>query len=382
METSRPQFLFVFGAGASADAGMPLYRDLLRPEFFDGILVHLDGLRVDSEFMSADLHRDLGEMFGGLPIMRGSELLDLLAGQVVNAREACVSFPSDMAFEDLLEHLWTSDQGEADRLLAYYIRMLHVVDNAFQSVRLPTYIIYDFMATLRVLLDEFSVGILSFNHDLLYEMSAEILRNRFAATWAPRFSYYLPHQTTTTLSEALKRPILVGGIDPEQVYAHLATDHVPLLKLHGSFNWLLCPTCGKIVVTGDDPNVLEWETEDAWLRSGGAHEDIHCSGTFRPAVVPPKRAKDMSGLRQVWAHATDLVRNASHICFVGYSMPAYDHDAVRLFSKCAAGRGVSVIAKGLDGPARRRWRETLGGDIKFVDGTFAEVLRERPQSVI
>jgi hypothetical protein len=93
-----------------------------------------------------------------------------------------------------------------------------------------------------------------------------------------------------------------------------------LLKLHGSLNWLYCPTCnamdlfpGEKIVTRlahDAPNLVCQTCKEPRL----------------PIVIPPTFFKVMSNfyLQQIWKRAEDILRKADHLIFCGYSFPDAD----------------------------------------------------------
>ena len=112
-----------------------------------------------------------------------------------------------------------------------------------------------------------------------------------------------------------------------------------LLKLHGSINWGICPECGNVQVfryplpdrrgQSIGPRVLQ----DLTSTPCGWHpETQHAPSTpsraftYQPLIVPPTWSKSgqCATLRDVWRQAIDELRRAKRVVFVGYSLPETD----------------------------------------------------------
>ncbi len=92
-----------------------------------------------------------------------------------------------------------------------------------------------------------------------------------------------------------------------------------LYKIHGSLNWLYCPTCKGVDLTplvksvdGMSCNNLEHQTD--------------CREVMTPVLIPPTYMKDISPhfLQSVWESSELLLRRAKRIIFCGYSFPDAD----------------------------------------------------------
>lgn len=93
---------------------------------------------------------------------------------------------------------------------------------------------------------------------------------------------------------------------------------IHLYKLHGSLNWLYCPTCISLTIT-------------PFTKSGAelVHEPKKCEkcrSNVVPIIVPPTFFKVMSNhfLEQIWYKTDELLRTAKRIIFCGYSFPDAD----------------------------------------------------------
>ncbi|WP_321430846.1 SIR2 family protein [uncultured Methanolobus sp.] len=100
--------------------------------------------------------------------------------------------------------------------------------------------------------------------------------------------------------------------------------NVPLLKLHGSLNWIYCPTCNSIKITPKRKGIVDdifkdSEPCDSPFCKDGASEQ-------KPIVVPPTftKAYENPFLVSIWLQAEKVLQNATRIYFIGYSMPEAD----------------------------------------------------------
>lgn len=93
-----------------------------------------------------------------------------------------------------------------------------------------------------------------------------------------------------------------------------------LLKVHGSLNWLFCPTCRDIQLTPMEKGVMRLRQEPEAAR-------CRTCGTLRtPMVIPPTFFKVLSNLqlRTVWNVAEQAFVTAPKWIFCGYSFPDAD----------------------------------------------------------
>ena len=108
-------------------------------------------------------------------------------------------------------------------------------------------------------------------------------------------------------------------------------DRAVLLKLHGSFNWIVCPnpTCphhGKprLAVKGKKLH-----------RFFGMHKCPHCGNERgEPLIIPPTSQKFIRRgtlFHKLWRIARDKLPSCQRLVFIGYSFPATDFYSEWLF---------------------------------------------------
>lgn len=93
---------------------------------------------------------------------------------------------------------------------------------------------------------------------------------------------------------------------------------IRLFKLHGSLNWLYCPTCLNIRLTPKEKTVSRIMIIPKRCKI--------CSGSLTYIIIPPTFFKVMSNyyLRQIWFKAEKALGSIKKIFFCGYSFPDAD----------------------------------------------------------
>lgn len=93
---------------------------------------------------------------------------------------------------------------------------------------------------------------------------------------------------------------------------------VNLLKLHGSLNWLYCPTCISLKLTPKRKEAAKLAREPS--------NCPECNCDIVPIIIPPTFFKVMSNyyLQRIWHEAEKELKEADRIVFAGYSLPKAD----------------------------------------------------------
>jgi len=118
---------------------------------------------------------------------------------------------------------------------------------------------------------------------------------------------------------------------------------IKLLKLHGSLNWLLCPTCARLYVSsthdiglrglvksGLEPPRRRYCPECLRIAGGTDRAPI-----MREVLVTPTMLKwlDMVHLRMIWYNALIEIAEAKRVIFAGYSAPLADFELRYMLAK-------------------------------------------------
>jgi len=95
---------------------------------------------------------------------------------------------------------------------------------------------------------------------------------------------------------------------------------MPLLKLHGSLNWLYCSTCRSVAITPRSKGVCNLVVNPAVCRCE------KCNSLTVPIVIPPTYFKVLSNifLQEVWHRAENILSSCRTWVFCGYSFPDAD----------------------------------------------------------
>lgn len=106
---------------------------------------------------------------------------------------------------------------------------------------------------------------------------------------------------------------------------------IPLLKLHGSLNWRICHKCNKPRWI-ENKHLLEMADDDE--KRNFVHEiflkirtpcPIHKRHTIETFFVPPSWNKnDYLDSKILWKLASQKLKIADEIIFIGYSLPQAD----------------------------------------------------------
>lgn len=154
---------------------------------------------------------------------------------------------------------------------------------------------------------------------------------------------------------------------------------INLFKIHGSLNWLYCPTCSSVSITPFQKGGARI-AEDP----GGATCN-RCQTLQSTIIIPPTFYKKMSNifLQNIWRNAEKTLRNASKIIFCGYSFPDADNHIKYLIKRAETNRegggfDVTVInwhSNKDDKEAeleRERYNRFFRNPVDYTTNTFSE----------
>lgn len=147
---------------------------------------------------------------------------------------------------------------------------------------------------------------------------------------------------------------------------------VYLLKPHGSLNWLYCPNCNTVKITKKEKGVLR-----IWTQSEVCDID---RSVQKPLIIPPTWEKiyDNPHLSRIWLRATEVLRKAREVFFIGYSLPDSDTKLKYLFKKAlyeynpSSRPNISVILKERErtSETKERYGRLFGQNVSFLTDGF------------
>jgi hypothetical protein len=337
--------LFILGAGFSYYAGLPL-----TDEFTDALLEARAFSRGPSktlvEFLGIFIHDVFGHKRKALA-RHWPSLEDIFT---------CIDLSANTGHH-LGERFSPADLRTVRRaLVARIIRMLH---QRYELRRKAKGIRWRDLNNFFEHIDPTSVGFIVTNWDtvverrlavtypdILFDYCCEALAAEFPSSPDPEY----PTQDKVVRLAAL--PISRARVESA----------VPLVKMHGSVNWLYCDNCRELfwfhpdeswriaeqlVQQGDWARIREVISSRLGRRhptsSGGAKQCLcPCSdkvplGT-RIATFSYRKALDFPMFQKSWLSAEKLLRNADRWIFIGYSLPAADYEFKYLLKRTQVSR--------------------------------------------
>lgn len=159
-------------------------------------------------------------------------------------------------------------------------------------------------------------AIISLNYDLIVDNSMRYTNQAPFYGFAVR--QYLNYEPSTSRLTKVTSRFAARAREDSQ-------DSRTLLKLHGSLNWLYCPSCRAIDVTPGTKGAVYIFREHSH-RGGSTLVCRECKVPYEAYIVTPSFLKNYSDryLRQIWQRAEDRLSRASQIVFIGYSLPDAD----------------------------------------------------------
>jgi len=219
------------------------------------------------------------------------------------------------------------------------------------------------------LLDKkFELSIVSLNWDIVAESHLEKYSD------LPKIHFYYP----------VKAYALTGQL-ARALWPHVG---IPLIKVHGSTNWVYCDACrriyaGRVASTAlnrktflepDDFRLFDVKAElTAQLEELSDDRDCpHCGTVLagRVATFSYRKAFSITQFHTIWERAHSALRNADIWLFIGYSMPEADYEFKHLLKSAQLGRRnknwtAKVVLKG-DSAAEKRYKNFFGLTSKQV----------------
>ncbi len=114
-------------------------------------------------------------------------------------------------------------------------------------------------------------------------------------------------------------------IDPSraEIYAH--TNPIKLIKLNGSLDWAICPSCKKTAL-------YFFPTFRHFFNDKKCRK---CNEPLQPfIIIPHEKYEDI--FETIWSSAEEELREADKVTVIGYSFPDYDKKVIGLFTNTLA----------------------------------------------
>jgi len=116
-----------------------------------------------------------------------------------------------------------------------------------------------------------------------------------------------------------------------------------LLKLHGSLNWLYCPSCNRLDVGISKSGSRFSKVLGDLYQEENIEERLSCHGRpcrscgaeVQPVMISPTYFKDYRNphISRIWYEADQALRKAERVIIIGYSLPSDDLDVLYLLKR-------------------------------------------------
>jgi len=353
------------GAGASASEGAPIQSKLFY-EYFKSI-------RVNSNRTTSEMERELATFF--------ALMFDIDVDIEPNKLKA-INFPTfeealgtlDLAerrnesFKDFSNLNIASNSGRLKRMRLYLTLLMAkaIHDNLFTSKKVHSKLVNK-LKSLNILENVFFI---STNYDILIDNALANLYPDVSLDYGIDFiNFNESHDWTRPNSNSIK-----------------------LYKIHGSLNWLYCPTCNNVRLTPKEKGVIKLLGEDSFTLNQAVCPQ--CKTIYSPIIVPPTFYKDFTNvfLNIVWNKAEQDLLKSDHIIFCGYSFPDADMHIKYLVKRIQKNRRnsnlkVSVVnnhsrkKESIKDEEKYRFQRFLGHNVNYTDMSFEE-FANNPEKLI
>lgn len=349
----------VFGAGATKACGGPLTNEIL-PEAFR----HIDEIR--REGYEELLNAFLVENFHVTPQILARKpddypALPLLMSLIDTAIDRKNSFGSDWPWSRLIE---------VRNSLEYLVF-------ALIELKLRRLGRNEYKHFLRKLVEESDAEplVISLNYDLIADnVLFQMCEERTSSARSPTVPDY--------------------GCDIRTPLYLKATERFGrLLKIHGSLNWLYCPSCQRLDIglsesgrrTLKQLDRLYMQDSDSLEARYSCHGSpcVECGTFVRPVLITPTHHKDYRNphIARAWYDAERTLREADRVFFVGYSLPDDDVEVIYLLKRGLShmtdrARDITVVEYDAEqrplreNPVGMRYRSLFGDELDWQTGGF------------
>ena len=278
--------VFIFGAGASKDEGLPIQEELLYNYFTHQ---HSDQFRpIIAKYFKDFFQLDINNVEKD-QIPTFEEALGIIEAAIDN----------EQSFDPTYSHRYLHQLRMA-LIMAMGIAIEHCSRNANKT---HDRLMHALFSERTFHNDEY--GFISFNYDLLLDKALmNILEKDIYVDYGITFA-----------NETIYKPPFEHWETPGQ-------QHIHFLKPHGSFNWMHCPTCNSMYITG--------VKESRIFSTGYLHNVEHClkdktelSYVMHPPSLYFKTYRNIY-LQLIWKHTYDLLAQADRVFFIGYALKNAD----------------------------------------------------------
>ncbi|HZH28928.1 MAG TPA: hypothetical protein VEY95_17275 [Azospirillaceae bacterium] len=148
----------------------------------------------------------------------------------------------------------------------------------------------------------------------------------------------------------------------------------PLLKLHGSLNWLFCPRCANLHVNMHK-DIASFRGSEAERRRWPSDRYCGCGAEMDAVIVAPSFVKTYGNphLARIWTQAQKALEAAPRWVFIGYSLPSDDLEIRAMLLRALATRRIQAAPPAVE--------VYTAGSRPDLEGRYADLLRGCPMRI-
>ena len=144
---------------------------------------------------------------------------------------------------------------------------------------------------------------------------------------------------------------------------------VLILKPHGSINWMHCPTCGSIAISGDKESKI--------FKAEFIHSIEVCpkdNTQMQFVIEPPSYFKKYKNyyIQTIWKKLDEILLDSEKMVFIGYCMPDADVMIKYALKKACIGKNKRIVVINPDKDIAERYERILG-TVEFNWITFEQL---------
>jgi hypothetical protein len=303
--------VYILGAGFSIDGGAPKQKNILQEIY-------------NLKNTTSKFYKKRKDLFSFLKILFPLEIKDIIH---INLEDIFTILDKAIINDEFIQDFSPKELREKKKLLNYctiftFKTLIDKTDRIFYDE------LSGILVNLRIAAqkdgDPFSI--INLNWDTILDNSLDSATEEYNNTVKLEDSCFVDYCTYTNFFEGMKFHISSSKIKAMGYY------NVKMLKLHGSFNWLICSNCNRLFVNSFYSQLLEVENNSK-IR-------FDCMGcqienSFKSALISPTLLKDLNNvhLKLIWHNTGIELMEAKKIIFVGYSFPLADYDFRYLLKK-------------------------------------------------
>ncbi|MFC4163891.1 hypothetical protein ACFOWU_09510 [Epilithonimonas zeae] len=154
--------------------------------------------------------------------------------------------------------------------------------------------------------------------------------------------------------------------------------NIKYLKLHGSMNWLHCPSCQRMYVKFGEKTMLSPPPPCNHCFTNMKIPKTDNAIKLKSNLLLPTFLKDLSNIQiqLVWQNAGIELSEASKVVFIGYSLPQADFEIRQLLSRCIPNHAeVEVLCYPKDSNGNEKSEFDKAKDIKWYKTFFGKRIK-------